>query len=134
MSCFIGAEGLCHERRLPHLGQNFTSGGSVAPHLAQVSEPLSRWPQLPQNAAPGAVGALHAGHDVGDGVCPSCVPQLTHRRECGLLSVPQFGQGLYLLPQFGQKADVEGYFFPQFEQYTILGCCGCGVVAGACVG
>jgi hypothetical protein len=104
------------ERLLPHFGQNLTLGGNGAPQRVHTSEEATRCPQFPQKTVPGARGALQWGQVAPPGVPPSCAPQLTQRRAWGLLSVPHCGHGLYLLPQLGQKLDVEGYFLPQLEQ------------------
>ena len=47
------------------------------------------------------------------------MPQLTQRVARSSLSAPQFGQGVYACPQYGQNFDVLGNFFAHLEQNTV---------------
>lgn len=96
----------------------------MAPQRAHLSpKAWSCVPQLPQKAASGGNWALHLGQTVGVPDCIRGVPQLMQRLAEDELSAPHLGQGLYLLPQCGQKAILLGNFFEQLEQYTSRNCC-----------
>ena len=103
------------QRLLPQRGQNLAVGGMRLPQRLQMSFcVIIGWPQPGQKVAPCGTSMWHIGHFAAGPA--SAVPQLTQRRASRGLSVPQLGQGLYLLPQWGQKVMLLGNFLAQEEQ------------------